>query len=126
MKWEDLLKNMVKSAGVAGMKQAEEAMDRLKREVDEPWKRAIMDMLADAVEKYGWEGVDRVQEVVDRIAAGKVPDLSFASLEARSNALAFMQNAAADEKAKARDFLKVAGEVLSVILKVVIKGLLKG
>ena len=126
MKWEDLLKDMVKSAGVVGMKKAEKAMDKLQGEMDEPWKRAIMDMLGDAVEKYGWEGVGRVQKAIDQLAAGKAPDLSFASLKARSDALAFMQNAEADDKAKARDFFSVVGETLGVILKAVIKGLLKG
>jgi len=126
MKWDELLKNMVKSAGVVGMKKAEQAMNRLQGEMDEPWKRAIMDMVGDAVEKYGWEGVERVQEVVDQVAAGKAPDLSFASLKARSDVLAFMQNAEADEKSKARDFFSVVGQALGVVLKVVIRGLIKG
>jgi len=124
MRWEDLLKNMVKTAGVAGFKKAEEAMDKLQKEADEPWKKAILDMVGDAVEEYGWEGISRVERAIDQIAKGKAPDLSFASLKARSDALAFMQNAEADEKSKARDFFAIIGESLGVLLKTVIKGLM--
>jgi len=126
MQWEKLLKNMVKSAGVVGMKKAEEAMDKLQSQMDEPWKRAVMDMLGDAVEKYGWEGVERVQEAVDQLADGKVPDLSFASLKARSDALALLQNMEADQKSKAKDFFSVVGQAMGVLLKAMIRGLLKG
>jgi hypothetical protein len=126
MQWDDLLKNMVKQAGVVGMKKAEGALDKLQKEMDEPWKRAVMDMLGDAVEEYGWEGVERVQKAIDDLAKGKSPDLSFASLKARSDALALLQNMEADEKTKAKDFFAVVGEVLGVVLKAVIKGLLKG
>jgi len=126
MQWDDLLKNMVKQAGVVGMKKAEGALDKLQKEMDEPWKRAVMDMLGDAVEEYGWEGVERVQKAIDKLSKGKNPDLSFASLKARSDALALLQNMEADEKSKARDFFAVVGETLGVILKAVIRGLMKG
>jgi len=126
MEWDKLLKNMVRSAGVVGMKKAEEAMDKLQSQMDEPWKRAVVDMLGDAVEKYGWEGVERVQKAVDDLSNGKSPDLSFASLKARSDALALLQNMEADEKSRAKDFFSVVGSALGVILKAVIKGLLKG
>lgn len=126
MDWEKLLKGMIKKAGVVGMKKAEKAMDRLKGEMDEPWKRVIMDLLGDAVETYGWEGVERVQKAVDQLANGKAPDLSFASLKARSDALAVLQNMEADKKSKTKDFFGVVGNSLGVILKAVIAGLLAG
>lgn len=125
MDWQDLLKNMAKNAGVLGMKNAEKALDHLQKQADTPWKRTMLEMLGDAVEEYGWEGIERVQHVIDSISAGKAPDMSFASLKARSDALAFMQNAEADEKTAARDFFLVIGETLGVLLKAVIKGLMK-
>jgi hypothetical protein len=126
MDWEKLLKGMVKQAGVVGMKKAEKAMDKLKGEMDEPWKRVMMDLLGDAVETYGWEGVERVQKAVDQLGKGKSPDLSFASLKAQSDALAILQNMEADQKSKTKDFFAVVGESLGVILKAVIAGLMAG
>jgi len=125
MNWEQLLKNLVQSAGIAGMKKAEEALEDIKNQVDAPWKAAIMDMLADAVEEFGWEGIELVQNAIDKLVDGKVPDLSFASLKSRSDALSFMQNAEADEKSQVQDFFSVIGKALGVILKAVIVGLIK-
>ena len=126
MKFERLITNMIQGAGIVGAKKAEEAIGKLLGEADEPWKRAILEMTGDAVEEYGWEGVTRVQEAVDQLVAGLVPDMSFASLRARSDVLAFLQNAEAEKKKEARDFLLVVGSVIGVLLKIVIKALLRG
>jgi len=126
MKIESLIKNIVRAVGVAGIKEVEEAVETLTDKVDDPWKRTVLDLLADAVETYGLEGIEQVQDAVDRIASGHAPDLSFASLKARSDALALMQNAEADDKKKAREFFILVGDALSVILKALVRGLLKG
>lgn len=126
MKWEQLLVGIVKKAGVAGVKKAEKAMTKLAEESKEPWKKAIMELLGDAVEKYGMEGIKKVEEAVDALANGKKPDMEFASLKARSDFLAAMQNMEADEKSKARDFFSTIGETLGIILKAVIAGLMSG
>lgn len=125
MKWETLLNNMVKKAGVLGMKSVESALSNLQSQADSPWKHTILEMLGDAVDKYGWEGVVKMQEAIDDIIDGRNPDLSFASLTARSDALAFMQNAEADEKSKTKDFFLVVGEALGVLLKAVLQGLMR-
>jgi len=126
MKFERLITNMIQGAGIVGAKKAEKAIEKLLGDSDDPWKRAVLEMVGDAVEEYGWEGVGRVQEAVEQLASGLVPDLSFASLKARSDILAFMQNAEADKKKEARDFLMVVGSVIGVLLKIVIKAVLKG
>lgn len=126
MSWKKFLKNVIGKVGKYGLTEAEEALDNLEKKTDEPWKRAILEMVGDAVDKYGLEGIAKVQKAVDQIAAGKKPDISFASLRARSDFLATLQNMEADDKKKAKDFFKVIGSTLGVIIKAVIKAFLKG
>ncbi len=125
MEWKDIGDNIVKGGGLMALRSAEAAATRLSKESDnEPWKGAILSMLADAVEEHGWEGKDKVERALDDIEAGKEPDLSFVSLKTRSDVLASLQNAEADEQNAAKKFFAQVGKILGVILKGVIKGLL--
>ena len=123
MEWTELLNGMVKSVGVVGLRKAEKEMARLVKEAEEPWKKAVIEMLAEAIGKYGMEGISKVQQVVDDIADGKNPDMRFANLKARSDFLAVLQNMEADEKSRVRDFFSTIAESLAIILKTVIAGL---
>ena len=125
MDWSNLLKKIVEEVGVIGFKRAEDALKKLEKQADSPWKKAIMNMLADAVEEHGWEGVRMVQDAIEDMHNGKSPDMNFASLRAHSDALAVLQNMEADEKSKVKDFFSVVGESLGIIIKMIIKGLLK-
>jgi hypothetical protein len=124
MKWDKLLSGIVKDAGVAGVKKVEGALDDLSAKANKPWKKAVMGLLGDAVEKYGLDGVQKVEKALQRLGEGKQPDIEFASLKARSDFLAAMQNMEADEKSKAKDFFSTIGESLGIILKAVIAGLM--
>lgn len=126
MKWEQLLKGIVKDGGIAGVKKVEKALTKLSGESKEPWKKAIMGLLGDAVGKYGMDGIKKVEDAIDALSSGKQPNVDFASLKARSDFLAVMQNLEADEKKKAKDFFAVIGESLGVLLKAVIAGLMAG
>jgi len=125
MEWDEIKDNLVKGGGLMAMKNAEAAATRLSKASSiEPWKGAILGMLADAVEKHGWEGKDKVEKVLDDIEAGREPDLGFVSLKTRSDVLASLQNAEADAKSAAKEFFIQVGKTLGVIIKAVIKGLL--
>jgi len=122
-KWEDMLQGLVKNAGAAGVKELEGALSDLEAAADNPMKRALLSLAADAVGEYGLVGLDKVSDLIAKIGDEKEPDLEFASLKARSDYLAALQNAEADEKSKAKDFFKVLGEKLAVVLKAIISGL---
>ena len=124
MKWDKLLAGIVKDAGVVGVKEVEKALDDVAEKANKPWKKAVMGLLGDAVEKYGLDGVDKVEKALKRLGEGKQPDIEFASLKARSDFLAAMQNMEADEKKKAKDFFSTMGKSLGIILKAVIAGLM--
>ena len=121
-KWEDMLKGLVKNAGHAGFKELEGALGDLEKEADNPIKKALLGLASDAIGEYGMAGLDKVYKVIDRIGDDENPDLSFASLKARSNYLAALQNAEADDKNKAKDFFRVLGEKIAIIVKAIISG----
>ena len=124
MEWTELLKGIVKSVGVAGMKKAEVAMTKLADQSKEPWKKAVIEMVADSIGKYGMSGIGKVEEMINSIADGEKPNVKFASLKAQSDFLAALQNMEADEKKKMKDFFSTIGDSLSIILKAVIAGLM--
>jgi hypothetical protein len=123
MKWEDVIKGLVRTAGKSGVDALEAALERIEKEVDEPWKKTVLNMVGDAVEKYGMDGVGYVEKLIDRIGEDEEPDLRFASLKARSDYLAVLQNLEADRKSKARDMIRVIGKQLGEILKAILAGL---
>jgi len=126
MNWGDLLENLVRASDTREFQKAERCIGEIREMIDEPWKTTVMEMIAEAVEKHGLDGIESVRKAFKRMSQGKEPDLSFVNLRTRSDALAIMQNAEANQKKKVNDFLVIVGESLGMILKVVIKGLLKG
>jgi hypothetical protein len=69
-------------------------------------------------------GVDKVEAAIEDLLDGKNPDMEFASLKARSDFLAILQNMEADDRSKVKDFFSTMGESLAVILRAVIAGLM--
>lgn len=123
MSWEEMLKGLVKSAGVSGLKALEEAVDDLSKEAKNPWKKAILQLAGEAVDTYGADGIKRIEKMVDRLIKDKNDKLEFASLKARSDYLAAIENMEADDKNRVREFVMVVGQKLGIILKAIIAGL---
>lgn len=124
--WSNLLKDVIGHVGGVGMRDITDALDKLEKNSDEPWKRALLEMLGDAVAEYGWDGIKMAQDAVEKLAEGKIPEMDFVSLRARSDILAALQNEEADAKSKAKEFFCIIGESLGILLKAIIGGLLKG
>jgi len=122
-KFEETLKKIVASAGASGMRELEDALESLSKNADEPWKKTVLGLASDAVERYGLPGLSRVEELLRSAVKGREPDLSFASLRARSDYLSTIQNMEADDKKKVRDFYLKVGHTLGIILKAIIVGL---
>lgn len=122
-KWEDLLQGIVHNAGVAGVRELEDALESVEKDAKEPWKKAILQLAGDAVEQYGPEGLKHVERLIDRIGDDDEPDMEFASLRARSDYLAALQNMEAEQKSAAKDFFKAMGQKLGIILKGILAGL---
>ena len=90
----------------------------------EGWKKSILALLADAVEKHGAQGISIGLEAINKLLDGKVPDIDWADLEVASDILAHLQNFEADKKSKMNDFLAKLSDVLGRILGALFRGLL--
>ncbi|MCA9559581.1 MAG: hypothetical protein KC583_13570, partial [Myxococcales bacterium] len=100
-----------------------EKLDELAAEAGEPWKRAVLALVADAVEQHGPAGLLLVQEVVDDLTAGKAPDIDWANPRTASDVVAQLQNAEAGRRSAARDFAARVGDVVGRLLVGIVRGL---
>jgi hypothetical protein len=123
MNVEALLKLLVAVLGQKAVDELSEKLDELAAEAGEPWKRAVLALLADAVEQHGPAGLVLVQRVIDDIAAGEAPDIDWANPRTASDVVAELQNAEAGRRSAARDFATRVGEVLGTLLVGLVRGL---
>lgn len=121
--WTDVLEGLAKKSGNAGIKALEGAMNGISKEAKDPWKRAIISLVGEAMSKYGPDSMAKISKLVMDAIAGKDVDLSFASLETRSDFLAAMQNLEADGKKKAKELLERLGKYIGDLIKAIIAGL---
>lgn len=117
-------KSLLDELGKLGMDKAGDALQDLYAKADTPWKKTVLALVEDAVEKYGPIGIEKAKDALDRISAGKSANLKFASLRVQSDVLALLQNAEADRRSEARDFLAMVAKTLGELIAAVIKGII--
>lgn len=124
MSGNKVFESLVDELGKFGMDKAGDALEALAEKADSPWKKTVLALVEDAVEKYGPVGIEKAKDALDRIAKGKNADMSFASLRVRSDVLAQLQNAEADRKNEAKEFMAMVAKTLGQIIAAVIKGII--
>jgi len=124
MDWKKMLEQWFPTLGAMGVEEAAKALDGWAEDAKDPMKKLILGLVADAVEKHGMEGLNKAKDAVLGLLEGKEVELDFTDLETASNALAMLQNAEADRKSAAEDFMVKVGETLGPILGALIKGLI--
>ncbi len=105
--------------GVLGQKAVTDLSARLEAlalDAGEPWKRAVLALVADAVERHGAVGLVLVRHAIADLAAGEAPHIDWADPRTASDVVAQLQNAEADRRSAARDFVEKVGEALGGIL----------
>lgn len=123
MNFDALLKVLVAVLGQRAVDELAAKLDELAAEAGEPWKRAVLALVADAVEQHGPAGLLVVQEVIDDLAAGKTPDIDWANPRTASDVVAQLQNAEAGRRSAARDFAARVGDVVGRLLVGIVRGL---
>lgn len=123
MSFDALLKVLVAVLGQRAVNELAAKLDELAAEAGEPWKRAVLALVADAVEQHGPAGLLLVQEVIDDLAAGKAPDIDWANPRTASDVVAQLQNAEAGRRSAARDFAVRVGDVVGRLLVGIVRGL---
>lgn len=124
MSGNNAFESLVDELGKLGMKKAGTAINRLIKQAVSPWKKTILSLVADAIKQYGPAGIEKAEKAIKRIADGKAPDVSFATLRVQSDVLARLQNAEADRKNEAREFMAMVAKTLGEIIAAVIKGII--
>jgi hypothetical protein len=123
MNFDALLKVLVAVLGQRAVDELAAKLDELAAEAGEPWKRAVLALVADAVDQHGPAGLLLVQEVIDDLAAGKAPDIDWANPRTASDVVAQLQNAEAGRRSAARDFAARVGDVVGRLLVGIVRGL---
>ena len=126
MSYKKKLSGLASKLGEEGVGKLAGFLDSEAGKADEPWKRTLLDLLADGARRHGPEGFDMAQKAVERMLDGDDQDIRKVTknLLIASNLLAQLQNAEADRKDRARKWLKAIGETIGTILKAVIGAVL--
>lgn len=127
MSYKKKLSGMADKLGQEGIEQLAGFLDGEAEKADEPWKKTLLDLLADAGRKHGPDGFKMAQDAVERLLdKGESQDIRrmTSNLLTASNLVAQLQNGEAERKEKAREFLKALGKTLGAILKAVLSAAL--
>ncbi len=122
-KWNEILNGLAKNAGAVGVQKLNDAIDGVAAESQEPWKKAVISLMGDAIDEYGLDGINKVADLVKNAIDGKGVDLEFASLKTRSDFLAAMQVLEAEGKAKVMELIQRIGSYIATLVRSILAGL---
>lgn len=119
MSYQRRLSSLASKVGEEGVKKLAAVLDEEATKADEPWKRTLLDLLADAARRHGPEGFGMAQDAVEKLLSDKDPDIRKVTknLLIASNLVAQLQKAEAERKERARKWLQAVGQTLATVLK---------
>lgn len=123
MNTDALLTVLVEVLGRQGVEALSRKLEELAKGAGEPWQRAALGLIADAVERDGLDGLRLAQSAIEDALDGEVPDIDWASPQAASDLIAELQNTEAGSRSAARDFAVEMGDVLGQVLVGIIRSL---
>jgi hypothetical protein len=126
MSYKKKLSKLADKLGEEGVEKLAGVLDGEAEKADEPWKKAVLDLLADGARRHGPEGFDMAKTAVERLLDGDTTDIRkvTSNLLIASTLLSQLQNAEADRKDRARKWLSAIGQTLGEIVKGVVKAVL--
>jgi hypothetical protein len=124
MDLQALVTQLLPVIGQSGVDALVTEVTDLMAEARDPWKNAVLGLVANGVQTFGLQGVQRATDELVKLMDGDEADINWADLDVASDILAHMQNAEADRKAASRDFLAKVGLVLGQVFGGVLKGLI--
>lgn len=110
--------------GTAGIDALQEKLSALLTDKSEPWKKIILNLVADAVQQHGIAGIQMALDAIQGMLKDQPVELDWADIATASDLLAELENAEAGRRRMIRSFLTQIGEILGIILSALIKGLL--
>tara|TARA_Y100000310_G_scaffold127207_1_gene126256 strand:- start:4114 stop:4497 length:384 start_codon:yes stop_codon:yes gene_type:complete len=124
MDLQALVNGLLPVLGQVGVDALTKEVSELTADAKEPWKKAILGLVANGVETFGPRGVQVASAALNKMLAGDDPEIEWADLDVQSDILAHMQNAEADRATAAKAFLAKVGKVLGQVFGGFIKGLI--
>jgi hypothetical protein len=126
MSYKRKLSNLASKIGEKGVEELAGVLDKEAADADEPWKRTILDLLADGARRHGPEGFEMAQNAVERMLDGDDTDIRKVTknILIASNLVSQLQRAEMERKERARKWLRAIGQTLGTILKAAIGAVL--
>jgi hypothetical protein len=125
---EALLGTIIDQAGDSGqdlLEEAQEALEDLALDSDDPTGKVVLSLLSDAVAQYGPMGIEMGQDAVRKLLAGKSPDIDWANPRTASDAVALLQNAERKQRKRTREAARKAGILLQILGSFLLQAALK-
>ncbi len=127
--FSNTLDSLIPLIGGAAVAKAQQELDDLAADTDDPTKALVLSLMADAVENLGPEGIKIAKREINKLLRGDTPKIDWASPRVASDAVAALQNAERAEKKSARQAVKKAGKLLgtfgALLFKAAVSGALK-
>jgi hypothetical protein len=123
--FSDVLDSLIPVVGDALITKAKDEITKLSEASDDPTKKVVFDLMAEAVGELGEDGLDIAEAEIKRLLNGRKADLDWASPRTASDAVALLQNAERDRKKKAKAAIEKAGKLFGAIGAVFFKAALK-
>jgi len=124
--FSNTLDSLIPLVGNAAVAKAQEELETLAVDADDPTKALVLSLMADAVENFGPEGIKIAKREINKLLRGDAPDINWASPRVASDTVAALQNAERAEKKAARQAVKKAGRILGTFGALFFKAAVSG
>ena len=124
--FSNTLDSLIPLIGGAAVAKAQQELDDLAADADDPTKALVLSLMADAVENLGPEGIKIAKREINKLLRGDTPKIDWASPRVASDAVAALQNAERAEKKSARQAVKKAGHLLGTFGALFFKAAVSG
>lgn len=101
------------------------ALSNLSSSATEDWQKSILKLGVSLVSEHGPDGLNLLEDAIDRLQNGKTVDLSGLSMEDASNLLAAMQRKEADSRNRialyTQTIIEAIGKALATLVSILFK-----
>lgn len=111
----DVLDTLIPLVGGSLVGKARNEITKLSEDADDPTKKVVFSLMAEAVGELGEDGLDIAEAEIKRLLNGRPAELDWASPRTASDAVAVLQNAEREHKKKAKAAIAKAGKVFGTI-----------
>ena len=122
----NVLDTLIPLVGGALVDKAKDEIKTLADDADDPTKKIVFTLIAEAVSELGEDGLDIAEAEIKRLLNGRSAELDWASPRTASDAVALLQNAERARKKKAKAAIAKAGKVFGALGAIFFKAAVSG